>query len=106
MDSTLLEFIMHISPIELHALLRQNIVEVTFTKLNGERRVMQATLMADLLPVYEGAPRTGQVLTETTSSMAVYDTEVEGWRSFRLDTIERVVVNGQVYVPTRSMLTE
>ena len=64
-------------------LLKDNIVEVTFRKTNGEKRILTGTLLPHLLP------------TKTTTStkslneevVRVYDLENEGWRSFREDSV-------------------
>ena len=66
--------------------LQNNIVEVTFTKVNGEKRVMPCTLMADLLPAQ---PVTENKKTKPVNEAVVsaYALESSGWRSFRVDSI-------------------
>lgn len=71
-------------------MLRNNIVTVTFTKVNGEERTMKCTLMAEYVP---NAPsNNGQVLLQESESKAVsvWDTEVNGWRSFRIDSVKSI----------------
>ena len=71
-------------------MLRNNIVTVTFTKVNGEERTMKCTLMAEYVP---NAPsNNGQVLIQESESKAVsvWDTEVNGWRSFRVDSVKSI----------------
>jgi hypothetical protein len=71
-------------------MLRNNIVTVTFTKVNGEERTMKCTLMAEYVP---NAPTSsGQVLLQESESKAVsvWDTEVNGWRSFRVDSVKSI----------------
>ena len=71
-------------------MLRNNIVTVTFTKVNGEERIMKCTLMAEYVP---NAPtNNGQVLLQESESKAVsvWDTEVNGWRSFRVDSVKSI----------------
>ena len=73
-------------------LLRHNIVTVTFTKVNGEERVMQCTLMSEYVP---NAPsNNGQVLLQESESKAisVWDTQTNGWRSFRVGSVKSVSV--------------
>lgn len=73
-------------------LLRHNVVTVTFTKVNGEERVMQCTLMSEYVP---NAPtNNGQILLQESESktISVWDTGVNGWRSFRVDNIKSVSV--------------
>lgn len=73
----------------LNELLHEGIVSVTFRKTDGTTRVMKATLSSEMIPA--------QPLTESEEPkkerkvndavMAVWDTEANGWRSFRLDRI-------------------
>jgi len=68
--------------------LRQNSVEIHFTKVDGTLRVMRATLMPRLLPVVEGnAERLNQHHHDNPDVIAVWDLENRGWRSFRVDSI-------------------
>jgi hypothetical protein len=71
-------------------MLRNNIVTVTFTKVNGEERTMKCTLMSEYVP---NAPtNNGQVLLQESESKAVsvWDTEINGWRSFRVDSVKSI----------------
>ena len=71
-------------------MLRNNIVTVTFTKVNGEERTMKCTLMSEYVP---NAPtNNGQVLLQESESKAVsvWDTEMNGWRSFRVDSVKSI----------------
>jgi len=68
-------------------LLSQYVVEVTFTKKDGTERVMNCTLQEDYLPETTGAGRAGN-----SDALAVFDTEIEDWRSFRWDSIKAVKV--------------
>jgi hypothetical protein len=67
-------------------LLKSNIVEVEFTKVNGDKRVMKCTLIETYLPESSG---TMKELNKTykDTSLAVWDLEANGWRSFRYDNI-------------------
>lgn len=76
---------------DIHDLLKLNVAEVSFTKVNGEERVMQCTLREDLLP----AP----VLTESKPErevneavLNVWDVTAAGWRSFRVANVRSVKV--------------
>ena len=73
--------------------LHRGICTVTFTKVNGESRTMQCTLHPSYLPEQ-------RVLTEDGASpmddprggsdpnlMPVWDTQSNGWRSFKIDTV-------------------
>lgn len=71
-------------------MLRNNIVTVTFTKVNGEERTMKCTLMSEYMP---NTPiNNGQVLLQESESKAVsvWDTEMNGWRSFRVDSVKSI----------------
>lgn len=59
---------------------------VTFTKVNGEKRVMPCTLQASLLPI---AP-SKEVVTERKENLdtiRVFCTDKQEWRSFRVDSV-------------------
>jgi len=66
--------------------LHNNICFVHFTKKDGTLRGMRCTLHPDMLPpqidLEEHAQR-----KQTTESIAVWDLEVKGWRSFRTDSV-------------------
>lgn len=67
--------------------LHETIVKVTFTKVNGDTRVMHCTLNEAELPevvkeIEEKAPR-----EKKPDVLAVWDVEAKGWRSFRWDSL-------------------
>lgn len=73
----------------LKGMLHVGPVTVTFTKKDGSERVMKCTLDPKELPE--------QVITEnkkerkqSENSIAVYDLEAKGWRSFVIRSIKRV----------------
>ena len=64
-------------------------VTVTFTKKDGSERVMKCTLMPEQLPeVPLVESKTERKKTEGT--IAVYDLEVKGWRSFTIKSVKQV----------------
>ena len=71
----------------LTKLLAEYVVEVTFTKKDGTERVMNCTLIEDYLPETTGTGRAAN-----SDALAVFDTDVEDWRSFRWDSIKAVKV--------------
>jgi len=73
----------------LKHVLKTNIATVTFKKKDGSIRIMQCTLDPKIVPAYVV---TENKKTKKTNNnvMAVYDTEVEGWRSFTLDSVQSV----------------
>ncbi len=71
----------------------KDIVEVTFTKINGDERVMTCTLHPDNLPkpvIKEGEDKKERVIKNPENSLAVFDTKAEGWRSFVIRNIKSV----------------
>lgn len=77
--------------------LRENVIEVHFTKVNGDARVMRCTLMKHLLP--ESYQRSLEEQTEENNFhnanpnvIAAWDVNAGGWRSFRIDSVGYVQV--------------
>ena len=74
-------------------MLRHNIVNVTFTKVNGDERVMKCTLQPTYIP---NAPtQNGELVVEGTSTsnnVAVWDVDANGWRSFRVASVKSVSI--------------
>lgn len=72
-------------------LLRSSVVTVTFTKINGEERVMKCTLLGEYVP---NAATNGRVLlTENAgNNISVWDLEANAWRSFRVDAVKNVSI--------------
>ena len=74
---------------EINQMLRDGVCTVTFTKTNGEERVMKCTLVDSYLPdqidVEEYISR-----KKNDDICAVWDVEKEGWRSFRVDSVKSV----------------
>ena len=68
-------------------LLKEYVIEVTFTKKDGTERVMNCTLHEDYLP-----ETTGSGKAANPDVLSVFDTEVEDWRSFRWDSVKSIKV--------------
>ena len=67
------------------------VVAVTFTKANGDSRVMECTLAHDLLPeVTNPSTHLGD------QTLIVYDIVAQGWRSFRFDKVTGVEIHAVV----------
>ena len=80
---------------EMIEALRAGLCNVTFTKKNGEERVMPCTLNMAMIPA-DMHPKGGEdALTEglekTLSAIRVYAPESEGWRSFIVDNVKEFV---------------
>lgn len=75
-------------------ILESSIASVTFTKINGEERVMQCTLNEKYLPpVKKDEPITQKKVREINEEvLSVWDTKAEGWRSFRIENVKNVDV--------------
>lgn len=72
--------------------LKKNVIKVTFTKVNGDERVMRCTLHDSILPEQTIG---GIKKKENLDVLSVWDLDNNGWRSFRLDSvIDYQVVEG------------
>lgn len=70
--------------------LRQNVIEVTFIKVNGEQRVMRCTLDPQYLPPNYDSQHLDEQhkKKENLSTIAAWDLNAQGWRSFRVDSVQ------------------
>ena len=71
--------------------LKENVVTVTFTKKDGNERIMHCTLDPAKLPpaqIVTEENKTPRKVSENT--MAVYDIDNQGWRSFRWDSVRKI----------------
>ncbi|MDB4786103.1 SH3 beta-barrel fold-containing protein [bacterium] len=67
--------------------LKSEIINITFTKVDGSTRNMKATLSENEIPSASSGSTTKK---SPETSQAVWDTEVNGWRSFKWDSIKEV----------------
>lgn len=70
-------------------------IKITFTKKDGTERVMRCTLDPNKLPVHETNTDNPIDFPETkrkvsTDTMAVFDLDVQGWRSFTKKSVKCV----------------
>jgi len=70
---------------ELIEQLTTGIYEVTFTKINGEKRVMPCTLMQDYMPDGENVVKKTEV--DDVDRISVWCTDAKGWRAFKPSTL-------------------
>jgi len=78
---------------KLQTLLKDNIVEVTFSKVNGDLRTMKCTLKSTLLPERLTESK-GKTFPENV--LPVWDTEKNAWRSFRVEHVhDYIAVSGK-----------
>ena len=86
---------------EIEEILRYNHGQFTFQKVDGSIREMKCTLKADLLP----EDFTGENSKSTPGLLVVWDTEKEGWRSIRYDSVIRFTSLGPTNTPTEQVST-
>ena len=72
--------------------LKENIMEVTFNKINGDKRIMSCTLSKNVLPpATKKDPITQEKIRKINEEvMRVWDTNANGFRSFRMANIVEV----------------
>tara|TARA_B100000768_G_C11205836_1_gene343794 strand:+ start:561 stop:812 length:252 start_codon:yes stop_codon:yes gene_type:complete len=74
--------------------LREGVITVTFTKLNGDEREMDCTLNMGIIPK-KAHPKTDGNYAEgvdtTIGAIKCYDVNAEGWRSFLMTNVKKVV---------------
>jgi len=70
--------------LNLKELLKSNVVQVTFWKVNGQQRTMNCTLQTTFLPESVEKEETRK---ESDTSLAVWSVDDDGWRSFRWESI-------------------
>jgi hypothetical protein len=71
----------------LRAILQEGVVSITFTKKDGDERVIKATLKEDLIP-FDMIPKGTSTRKKSEESQSVFDVEKDEWRSFRWDSIK------------------
>ena len=77
---------------DLLKMLKEKVVEVTFTKLDGEDRVMPCTLIENYLPpAKKDEPITQKKVRQISDKvLVVWAIESKGFRSFRYDRIKNI----------------
>jgi len=73
---------------ELQTQLQTEVLEITFTKVNGDKRVMNCTLMEGILPSNTTENKTDKKVNEDI--LSVWDVDANGWRSFRMNAVTQV----------------
>ena len=77
---------------EIITQLKMEIVNIEFMKKDGTRRKMTCTLMPEMLPDQIDLEEHVQSKAYNPDILAVFDTDKDGWRSFRWDSL--LSVNG------------
>ena len=65
--------------------LQKKTMRITFTKVNGEERIMDCTLQEYMLP-----PTNSNNRKENKEVLPVWDINKGEWRSFRLDSVTNI----------------
>jgi hypothetical protein len=73
-------------------ILRTGMCEVSFVKQDGTDRVLQCTLNQQYLPVVE-ATEEKPARKKNKEVCAVFDTDLNEWRSFRYDSLKAITYN-------------
>lgn len=77
--------------------LKENVVSVTFAKIDGTIRNMTCTLKQDLIPTY--TPKSSRKKTENDNVLPVYDLTEKGFRSFRIDLVKEYQICNELCNP-------
>jgi len=77
---------MHWNKTKMERKLHNHVMNLEFTKMDGTRRVMRATLREDLVPEFKGTS-TRHPVRENPNHVRVYDLDKQDWRSFTLDQV-------------------
>jgi len=77
---------------DLLELLSKETIEITFTKLDGDERIMTCTLQESVLPPANKEDKLSQTKIRNLSEKAlvVWDVNANSWRSFRYDRVKKV----------------
>lgn len=70
--------------------LKVGVMQVTFTKKNGDTRIMNCTLMDEYIP-QEQRSTTNESTKENATNIPVFDVDAKGWRSFIVDNVQDIV---------------
>lgn len=71
-------------------LARRQVIEVTFTKVDGSTRVLRGTLQESAIPTDKAPKGNGRV--ENLDIVSLFDIEAQDWRSFRIDSLQKVEI--------------
>jgi hypothetical protein len=75
-------------------MLNSGVCKVTFTKVNGDERVMTCTLQEGIVPkAVKDEPITQKAVRAVNPEVIpVWDINAEGWRSFRVDRVKEFTI--------------
>jgi len=82
---------MNYSKEELQDKLRTGVFTVTFTKVNGDERIMPCTLVESAIPASAKPKGSGKEPTaKQLENLGVWSIESEGWRSFKVKNVTNI----------------
>lgn len=73
--------------------LREHVVDVAFTKVNGEDRIMRCSLRKDILPpnyALTEEAKEREFHQKNPDVISAWDVQKGGWRSFRIESVKYV----------------
>jgi hypothetical protein len=77
---------------QIQDMLRNHVCEVTFTKLDGEQRVMTCTLMPSTLPPAAPVKENHRIRAVDPGTISAYDLTQQAWRSFKTMRVTEVII--------------
>lgn len=74
---------------QINEALKQRIVRIDFTKVDGSNRIMNATLNQQMIEELStpSEKKTDRTKTTPEGVLAVFDVDNKGWRSMRVENI-------------------
>lgn len=73
----------------IKSVLRTNVVQISFNKVDGTERTMKCTLNPKMLPP-EPVTEDKKERKVSTTSIAVFDVDLKEWRSFRTKQVNQI----------------
>ena len=74
----------------IKGVLHSNEANITFTKKNGEERLMRCTLQPDALPSMVPLADGKEPRKKSTTSIRVFDLDKQKWRSFTYRSVKQI----------------
>jgi len=69
-----------------------SVLKVTFTKVNGEERIMTCTTNLQLIPEYARPKTEGDISDKESPVQRAFDLNKNEWRSFRKENVKSVEI--------------
>jgi len=77
---------------ELKEKFQNNVVTVVFEKMDGTERTLKGTLLAEYMPEQTDLEENIEKRKENPDVLAIWDVENKGFRSFRIDSVKKLIV--------------